>query len=95
MSKYKDLAAISSAIGVIFALIIGIFAKDWLADIINKESPFLVLVIVPVIFIIIALSKIPDIVIKHLIKKSETIRKRLLGRQYLDGTWIDRVKYNE
>lgn len=95
MSNYKDLATTSSIFSISFALIVGNYAKNWLDNVVyggqNGELPVLFIVLC----IIITISQISDIAIKQLIKRLKILRQLLLGRQFLEGTWIDRVKYKE
>lgn len=90
VDNYKELVTISSMLGVAFAVIAGGFARDWLYD--KGVSNDLVLILV--LCFIVALSEISGLIIKRIISWSRVLRTFLLGRQYLEGTWIDMVKCN-
>ena len=87
MDHYKVLAVTSSTLSVVVALILGNIANYFLID-----NGLLLLV---VLSLIILLSSIYTIIINFFINSVSAVRRIILGRQYLEGLWIDRVTRND
>lgn len=95
MGYYKDIETISSVLSVALAVLAGDYARIWLENIIVSGEGVRgkLLVLALVLCIVVVLSQISEIIIKRIINCSKTVRKVLLGRQYLEGTWIDKTQH--
>jgi len=86
VSKYNELADLIFILTVLIALFLNDIAHEIIVD-------NLVLLLISG-FIIAVLSKIFPVLIKSIMYGNKNVRKKLLGKEYLEGKWIDEVRCN-
>jgi hypothetical protein len=90
MSNHGYLTIISSILSLSLAVLAGTYARHLLGETYNTNYGLAI-----VLCIIIAISQNSTIAIKFIINRSELIKKIILHREYIDGTWIDIVRHKD
>ena len=88
MRPFKRISSIASAFGVSSGVVVARSASKWL----ENQDIDEVLILAISIAIVAILTQVTRIFVRSLVENTKLGRRLILGRQYIEGVWIDLVQ---